>query len=73
MQPYSIEDYVADIRAVVAEETTETAIAERIKPLSIRLAADKLWFEDTYRTIDAKQGFGLHLLHEEKNLSLIHI
>ena len=70
MQPYSIEDYVADIRAVVAEETTSTAIAERIKPLSIRLAADRMWFKDAYRTIDAKQGFGLHLLHEEKNHDL---
>ena len=70
MQTYSVEDYVADIRAVVAEETTEAAISERIKPLSNRLAADRMWFEDTYREIDAQQGFGLHLLHEEENHDL---
>jgi len=29
-----------------------------------------MWFKDAYRTIDAKQGFGLHLLHEEKNHDL---
>ena len=70
MQTYSVEDYVADIRAVVAEETTEAAISERIKPLSKRLAADRMWFEDTYREIDGQQGFGLHLLHEEENHDL---
>tara|TARA_B110000438_G_C15547852_1_gene535602 strand:- start:1 stop:561 length:561 start_codon:yes stop_codon:yes gene_type:complete len=70
MQTYSVEDYVADIRAVVAEETTAAAISERIKPLSKRLAADRMWFEDTYRKIDGKQGFGLHLLHEEDNHDL---
>ena len=66
MQTYSVEDYVADIRAVVAEETTEAAISERIKPLSKRLEADRMWFQDTHREIDAEQGFGLHLLYEEE-------
>ena len=70
MQAYSVEDYVADIRAVVAAETSDASIGEKIKPLSLRLAADKSWFSDSYREIDAEQGFGLHLLHEEDNHDL---
>ena len=70
MQPYSVEDYVSDIRAVVAEETSDGVIGERIKPLSLRLASDKSWFRDSYRQINEEQGFGLHLLHEEDNHDL---
>ena len=70
MEAYSVEQYVADIRAAIAEETTESAITDRIKPLSKRLAADKSWFRESYREIDAEQGFGLHLLHEEDNHDL---
>ena len=70
MAEYSLEEYISDIRMVVAEETEDSAITSRIKPLSKRLAAEKVWLNDAYREVDAEQGFGLHLVHEEKNHDL---
>ena len=70
MERYSLEKYVADIRNVVAEETDQSLVVERVKPLSVRLAADRSWFKDSFRKIDQEQGFGLHLLHEEENHDL---
>jgi len=70
MSNYSVEEYVRDIRAVVAEETETDAIADRIKPLALRLASDPSWFEDKFRQTDPDQGVGLHLLHEEENHDL---
>ena len=67
MTAYSVQDYVEDIRAIVAEEAETEAITERIKPLALRLASDPSWFEDKYRYTDPEQGVGLHLLHEEDN------
>lgn len=67
---YSIEDYIVDIQAIVSEETNDRAITDRIKPLAQRLATDKHWFKGSYRGVDAEQGFGLHLLHEEDNHDL---
>ncbi len=64
---YGVEDYVADIRAIVAEETEQRRITERIRPLAKRLAAEPGWFKDEYRTTDPDQGFGVHLLSEEEN------
>ena len=70
MTQYSVEDYVSDIRAIVAEETEMEAITDRIKPLALRLASDPCWFEEKYRYTDPEQGVGLHLLHEEENHDL---
>ena len=70
MQTYSVENYVTDIRAVIAEETTDARVTARIKPLAKRLADDKAWLKDSYREVNAEQGFGLHLLHEEDNHDL---
>ena len=70
MTEYSIEDYVTDIRLVVKEETDEGKIIDRIKPLSKKIAADKSWIKPEYFNVDKEQGFGLHLLHEEKDHSL---
>ena len=67
---YSLEQYVADIRAIAAEETDEAAITDRIKPLARRLAEAPGWFRDEYRNCDPDQGFGVHLLHEEDNHDL---
>ena len=70
MNNYSVESYIKNIRSVVAEEVTQIAITERIKPLAERLAADKSWIKKEYFEVDIDQGFGLHLLHEENNHEL---
>ena len=70
MHSYSVEQYVSDIRTAVEEENSDAAITTRIKPFAGRLAADKSWIKHSYRDVDAEQGFGLHLLHEEENHEL---
>lgn len=70
MQPYSVDAYVSDIRAIVAAESNDAAIGEKIKPLAKRLTANDSWFKEEYCEVDEEQGFGLHLLFEEENHDL---
>lgn len=70
MQVYTLEQYVSDIRQIVAAQHDNSAITERIKPLAEKFAAERSWFTDQYREVDEEQGFGLHLLHEEANHDL---
>lgn len=70
MQLNAIDQYVADIRKIVAQETEQSTITEKIKPLAEKFTADSSWFKDQYREIDEEQGFGLHLLFEEDNHDL---
>ncbi len=70
MNAYTPEQYRADLRQILSKETDNEKITADIKPLSVRLAADRSWFKDEYRTIDEAQGFGLHLLFEEDNHDL---
>lgn len=67
---YTVENYISDIRAIVAEETENREITSRIKPLAMRLAATPDWFKPEYRTTNPEQGFGVHMLHEEDNHDL---
>lgn len=70
MQTYTLDQYIADIRHIVAEETDNAAIADKIKPLAEKITAESGWFKDKYREVDEEQGFGLHLLFEEDNHDL---
>ena len=70
MGGYGVEEYVRDIRAIVAVESDHAVITDRIKPLALRLASDPGWFKEKYRHTDPEQGVGLHLLHEEENHDL---
>lgn len=67
---YTIDDYVKDLRAITAEETDERSIVARVQPLAKRLANAPDWMTPTYWNCDEKQGFGVHLLHEEQDHSL---
>lgn len=67
---YSIGDYVADIREITRQESSEEAITRRIRPLAKRLAATPGWIRDEWRHCPEDQGFGVHLLHEEDDHSL---
>ena len=70
MTLYSIQNYISDIRLITKEETIEKNIIDRIKPLSKKLVKNKSWIKSKYFDVDTKQGFGLHLLHEEIDHSL---
>ncbi len=68
--PYSLEQYVQDLRAVTAQETDPEKITERVAPLAQKFAQAPGWFRPEYRECDEGQGFGVHLLHEEPNHDL---
>ena len=70
MENYAIETYIENIRSVVARETSQRTIMEKIRPLTERVAANKNWIKPEYRKIDPDQGFGIHLLYEENNHDL---
>jgi len=69
-EPYSLQDYVADLRAVAAATTDEDEILARVGPLAQRFVADRSWLEDKHYRADEEQGFAVNLLHEEADHSL---
>ena len=70
MEAYTLDQYITDIRHIVADESDNNVITNRIKPLAEKITAEKSWFKDQYREVDEEQGFGLHLLFEEENHDL---
>jgi len=68
--PYTLEQYVADLRTITAQETDPEKITERVEPLAKKFAQAPGWMRPEYRECDAEQGFGVHLLHEEPNHDL---
>lgn len=67
---YTLSQYVADLRTIVAETQGDEAIVERVRPLAQRLALNKDWVDPRYYTCNEEQGFGPHLLHEEPDHTL---
>jgi predicted metal-dependent enzyme (double-stranded beta helix superfamily) len=68
--PYSLEQYVQDLRTISAQETDPVRITDRVAPLAKKFAQAPGWFRPEYRECDVEQGFGVHLLHEEPNHDL---
>lgn len=68
--PYTLEQYVQDLRAITAQETDPEKITERVEPLAKKFAREPSWMRPEYRECDEEQGFGVHLLHEEPNHDL---
>ncbi len=70
MSDYSVEQYVADLRAIVAEESDEGAIVARVRPLAQQLTAQPCWIDSQEIRYNEAQGFGIRLLHQEDNHDL---
>ena len=68
--PYTLEQYVQDLRAITARESDPERITERVAPLAKKFAQSPGWLRPEHRTCDEQQGFGVHLLHEEPNHDL---
>ena len=68
--PYSVADYVSDLRRVASEARDELDLVERLRPFAVRLAQATGWIKPEFRQCDPRQGFGLHLLHEEPDHAL---
>ncbi len=69
-ESYSLEQYVNDLKAIVAETSDEGEIIRQVGPLAQRVVADKSWLQPKHYETDEEQGFGVHLLHEEADHSL---
>ena len=68
--PYTLEQYVRDLRTITAQETDPVKITDRVAPLAKKFAQSPGWLRPEYGECDAEQGFGVHLLHEEPNHDL---
>jgi predicted metal-dependent enzyme (double-stranded beta helix superfamily) len=68
--PYTLEQYVEDLRRITTETQDEDEIIGRVAPLARRLALDKSWLNGKHHETNPEQGFGAHLLHEEPDHSL---
>jgi predicted metal-dependent enzyme (double-stranded beta helix superfamily) len=68
---YGLARFVADLRRARAEGGDEKAMLRRVRPLALRLAAEKdCWLTPGMCRPDPEQGFGVHILHEEADHAL---
>ena len=68
---YGVAEFVADLRRARADSGDEKAMISRVRPLALRLAADKdRWLTGEMCRPDPEQGFGVHILHEEADHTL---
>lgn len=67
---YTLDEFVDDLRRISARSRDEREIMSKVRPLAKRLALAKTWLEPEHYECDQKQGFGVHLLHEEPDHSL---
>ena len=68
--PYTLDQYVQDLRAIAARETDPEKITDLVAPLAKKFADTPGWFRPEFRACDREQGFSLHMLHEEPNHEL---
>jgi predicted metal-dependent enzyme (double-stranded beta helix superfamily) len=68
---YTIEALVRDLRDITARGTDNRAIAKQVMPLAKRLAEDTGWIEAGFYDCNEEQGFGITVLHEESDHSLL--
>lgn len=68
--PYTLSDYVTDLKKITLETDSEEEIISRVGPLAQRVALDKTWVEEKHYQTNPEQGFAAFLLHEEPDHSL---
>lgn len=69
--PYSLNEYVRDLKRITAATDDCDAIFDQIAPLASKLAlAKEGWLKPEHYEYDEEQGFGAHLLFEEPDHSL---
>lgn len=70
-QRYSVEDLVRDLRAVVASTTDNREIVKKVMPLARRIGQEPGMRREGFYDCDEEQGFGINILHEEADHSLL--
>jgi predicted metal-dependent enzyme (double-stranded beta helix superfamily) len=67
---YTMERFVTDLRRLTSEHRDEQRLLAALQPLVQRVALSRTWLERRHYDVDAGQGFGIHMLHEEPDHSL---
>jgi predicted metal-dependent enzyme (double-stranded beta helix superfamily) len=67
---YTLQEFVDDLHRLRRQDADEQHVLAAVAPLAQRLAASRTWLEPRHYETDAAQGFGAHLLHEERDHSL---
>ena len=67
---YSIEEFVADVLAIMADTDEEEIVLSAVVPLARKIAAESGWRTEDMFIADPEMGFGSTLLHAEPDNSL---
>lgn len=70
-QQYSVPDLVRDLRHIVAEVSDPREVVKRVMPLAEKVRNDPGLRRDAFYDCDTEQGFGINILHEEDDHSLL--
>ena len=68
---YTLPQFVSELRAIAADSADPREITSRVRPLALALALSRSWLEPQHAIADEQQGFGIHVLHEEPDHSLL--
>lgn len=71
MASYPLEQFVEDLRAAAASAAAARDVVDRAAPLVRRFAEEGGWLGPESRETDPEQGFGIRVLHEEPDHSLL--
>ena len=67
----TLADFVVKMRAITTEWKDPGEITTRLAPLTGALAMGRTWLVPRHHECDAEQGFGVHVLHEEPDHTLM--
>ena len=68
---YTLDRFVIDLREITTETRDPREITRRLRPLVRALAVAPSWLAPQHAEPDTSQGFGIHVLHEEPDHSLM--
>ena len=71
MSAYSIDALVNDLREIVSTHDDPRAILQKAAPLASRMKDDTSWVTPEYYECGDEQGFGITVLHEEADHTLL--
>lgn len=65
MSAYSMDQFIADVKAVQAQHSDPKEILQRVAPLAKKIADAKDWVNDSHYRVEESQGIGITIIHEE--------
>src|SRR4029450_13572407 len=68
---YTLDRFVNDLREITAVTRDPREITSRLRPLARALAVTPTWLAPPHAPPDINRGFGIHVLHEEPDHSLM--